>query len=94
LIRRKGRATNSSKVTEGKGFGQLGSIRQLSAQEMSEAATRPVIKTCDVISAELKDNFLFVSLIFSHEGETVIDRSVLLLIRNLDLDLDHYVAAI
>ncbi|XP_046646453.1 uncharacterized protein LOC124336716 [Daphnia pulicaria] len=41
LIRRKGRATNSSKVTEGKGFGQLGSIRQLSAQEMSEAATRP-----------------------------------------------------
>jgi hypothetical protein len=24
----------------------------------------------------------------------VIDRSVLLLIRNLDLDLDHYVAAI
>lgn len=94
LIRRKGRATNSSKVTEGKGFGQLGSIRQLSAQEMSEAATRPVIKTCDVISAELKDNFLFVSLIFSHEGETVIDRSVLLLIRNLDSDLDPYVAAI
>nr|CAH0103652.1 unnamed protein product [Daphnia galeata] len=41
LIRRKGRATNSSKVMEGKGFGQLGSIRQLSAQEMSESATRP-----------------------------------------------------
>ena len=28
---------------EGKGFGQLGSIRQLTAQEMSEAAVRPVL---------------------------------------------------
>ncbi len=42
LIRRKGRGANSSKFMEGKGFGQLGSIRQLTAQEMSEAAVRPV----------------------------------------------------
>ncbi|XP_057365003.1 uncharacterized protein LOC130685690 [Daphnia carinata] len=45
LIRRKGRATNTSKVkaTEEKGLGHLGSIRQLTAQDMSDAVrpTRP-----------------------------------------------------
>ncbi|KZS07864.1 Uncharacterized protein APZ42_028203 [Daphnia magna] len=45
LIRRKGRAASTSKVkiTEEKGLGHLGSIRQLTAQDMSDAVrpTRP-----------------------------------------------------